>query len=242
LGVYAQTHLQLYRQLREGSYSEEELVFVDRAYQIAMRLFAGHYRPNHKPFLMHLVGVASILASTRQPVGLIAAGLLHSAYPLGLRRKGSQVQRTHRKQIAESLGPEVEELIYAYGNRTWSVGDFRNAEDAVHSSTIEGRQLQLLKLADLHEEFLDGGHSYEPGKKLLWDEETNACWLQDVARRIERLGYDSWAQEFRLAVEANKGNVPEAIRGKASSSYFVAPGLLPDDHLKNRLMRWLARH
>ena len=55
MGSYAQTHLQLYRQLQDGLYGEEDLVLVDRAYRVAMRLFAGHYRPNNKPFLMHLL-------------------------------------------------------------------------------------------------------------------------------------------------------------------------------------------
>jgi (p)ppGpp synthase/HD superfamily hydrolase len=242
MGSYAQTHLQLYRQLQKGLYGEKDLVLVDRAYQIAMRLFAGHYRPNNKPFLMHLVGVASILVNVSQPAVLIAAGLLHSAYPLGLGRKGSQVNRRHRKQIADSLGQKVEQLIYAYSNRRWSVCDFRDLEDDVQSLTSDGRQLYLIKLADIHEEFLDGGHLFQPRKKLLWDEDTNKSWLQDVAKRIERLGYESWAQEFQLAVDSNKGNLPDAIRGKASSSYFVAPGLLSDSHLKNRLIRWLARH
>jgi (p)ppGpp synthase/HD superfamily hydrolase len=239
---YAQTHLQLYRQLQDGSYGAEDLVLVDRAYQIAMRLFAGHYRPNNKPFLMHLVGVASILANVSQPAVVIAAGLLHSAYPLGLGRKGNQVNRIHRKQIAEPLGQRVEQLIYDYSNRRWSVSDFGDVEGDVQSLTSDGRQLYLIKLADIHEEFLDAGHLYQPRKKLLWDEETNESWLQDVAKQIERLGYELWAREFQLAVDSNKGNPPDAIRGKANSSYFVAPGLLSDRHLKNRLIRWLARH
>jgi (p)ppGpp synthase/HD superfamily hydrolase len=242
MGSYAQTHLQLYRQLQDGVYGEEDLVLVDRAYQIAMRLFAGHYRPNNKPFLMHLVGVASILANVRQPAVVVAAGLLHSAYPLGLGRKGTEVNRKYRKQIAASLGQEVEQLVYEYANRRWSVSDFRDGEDDVQSLTLDGRQLYLIKLADIHEEFLDAGHLYQPRKKLLWDEDTNESWLQDVAKRIESLGYESWAQEFQLAVDSNKGNLPDAIRGKANSSYIVAPGLLSDNHLKNRLIRWLARH
>ena len=239
---YAQTHLQLYRQLQEGSYGPEELVLVDRAYQIAMRLFAGHYRPNNKPFLVHLIGVASILGDVNQPAVVIAAGLLHSAYPLGLGRRGDQINRMHRKQIAESLGQKVEQLIYDYSNRRWSVSDFRDVEGDIHSLTSDCRQLYLIKLADIHEEFLDAGHLYQPRKKLLFDEETNESWLQDVARLIERLGYESWGREFQLAVASNKGNPPDAIRGKANSSYFVAPGLLSDSHLKNRLIRWLARH
>ena len=66
--------------------------------------------------------------------------------------------------------------------------------------------------------------------------------IREVCKRIESLGYESWAQEFRLAVDSNKGNLPDAIRGKAKSSYVVAPGLLSDNYLKNRLIRWLARH
>jgi (p)ppGpp synthase/HD superfamily hydrolase len=240
MSSYAQTHLQLYRQLQDGLYGEEDLVLVDRAYQIAMRLFAGHYRPNNKPFLMHLVGVASILANVSQPAVVLAAGLLHSAYPLGLGKKGNEVNPKYRKHIAASLGQEVEQLVYEYADRVWSVSDFRDIKN--ESLTPEGRQLYLIKLADIHEEFLDAGHLYQPRKKLLWDEDTNESWLQDIANRMEDLGYGPWAREFRLAVDSNKGNPPDAIRGKAFSSYMVAPGLLPDNHLKNRLIRWLARH
>lgn len=236
MGYYAQTHLQLYRQLQDASCSEEDVVLVDRAYRIAMRLFAGHYRPNNKPFLMHLVGVASILVDARQPAAVIAAGLLHSVC-LGRGRKGSQI---HRKQIAESLGQEVEEMICAYSNRLWSVHDFRDLEDDLQSLTIEGRQLYLIKLADIHEEFLDPGYLYQPGKTLLRDEDPNKSWLQDLGKGISTLGYESWAQEFQLAVDSNKGNIPDAIRGKASSSYILAPGLF-DSHFKNRLIQWLAR-
>jgi (p)ppGpp synthase/HD superfamily hydrolase len=247
---YAQTHLQLYRQLQDAGYSQEDLVLVDRAYQIAMRLFAAHYRPNNKPFLIHLVGVASILANVRQPAVVVAAGLLHSAYPLGLGRNGNEVNPKYRKQIAASLGPEIEQLVFEYANRRWSVADFRGGKDKdkdkdkddVQSLPVNSRQLYLIKLADIHEEFLDAGHLYQPRKKLLWDEDINQPWLHEVANRIESLGYESWAQEFRLAVDSNKGILPDAIRGKANSSYIVAPGLLPDNHLKNRLIRWLVRH
>jgi (p)ppGpp synthase/HD superfamily hydrolase len=239
MGFYAQTHLQLYRQLQDASYREEDLVLVDRAYLIAMRRFAGYYRPNNKPFLMHLVGVASILVNARQPAEVIAAGLLHSAY-LGLGRKGSKVDRTHRKPIADSLGQRVEQLVYAYSNRHWSVEDFHDLEGRLQSLTIDDRQLYLIKFADIHEEFLDAGHLYQPVKKLLSDEDTNKAWFQDVGKGISTLGYESWAKEFQLAIDSNDGNIPDAIRGTASSSYVLAPGLF-DSHFKNRLVRWLAR-
>jgi hypothetical protein len=239
MAYYAQTHLQLYRQLQDASYREEDLILVDRAYRIGMRRFAGNYRPNNKPFLMHLVGVASILVNVRQPADVIAAGLLHSAY-LGLGKKG-RVHRIHRKWIAESVGQKVEHLIYDYSNRPWSVEDFSVPGEDLQALKLEDRQLYLIKFADIHEEFLDGGHLYQPRKKLLSDQDKNKCWLQDVGKGISKLGYESWGQEFQLAVSSNELNVPDAIRGEASSSYFQAPGL-SNSKFKNRLLRWLARN
>jgi hypothetical protein len=236
MGHYSQTHLQLYRQLRDASYGEDDIVLVDRAYQIAMRIFAGHYRPNNKPFLMHLVGVASILVNARQPAAVVAAGLLHSAY-LGGGRKGSQF---HRKQIAQSLGPKIEELINAYSNRNWSAQDFGKLQEGLEPLTVDERQLYAIKLADIHEEFLDNGILYQPRKKLLRDEDSSASWLQSVRKAISVLGYESWAQEFQIAIDSNQLNIPDEIRGKAGSSYIQAPGLV-DSRLKNRLVRWLAR-
>jgi hypothetical protein len=239
MAYYAQTHLQLYRQLQDASYREEDLILVDRAYRIGMRRFAGHYQPNDKPFLMHLVGVASILVNVRQPAVVIAAGLLHSAY-LGLGKKG-QVNRIHRKRMAESVGRKVEQLIYDYSNRHWSVEDFSALGEYLQALKLEDKQLYLIKFADIHEEFLAGGHLYQPGKKLLSDQDKNKGWLQDVGKGISALGYESWAQEFQLAVGSNGLNLPDAVRGKASSSYFQAPGLF-NSTFKNRLIRWLARN
>jgi len=207
-----------------------------------MHLFAGHYRPNNKPFIMHLVGVASILTNVRQPPFVIAAGLLHSAYPLGLGRKGNQVKPHYRKKLTESLGAYVERLIYAYSNYRWSVHDFSGLDEDLQSLTIEDKQLYLIKLADIHEEFLDAGHQYQPQKRLLWDEDANNSWLQNITKLIERLGYEAWAKEFQHAVDTNKQILPAAaICGKARSSYILAPGW-SNSHLKNRLVRWLSRH
>jgi (p)ppGpp synthase/HD superfamily hydrolase len=233
MGYYAQTHLQLYRQLQDASYSQEDVVLVDRAYRLAMHIFAGYYRPNNKPFLVHLLGVASILVNARQPAAVIAAGLLHSAY-LGRGRKATSIRR---KRIAASLGTPVEQLIYAYSTHKWSVQDFR-ADDNLPSLAVEYRQLYLIKLADVHEEFLDGGHLYQPAKKLLSDQDNNS-WLQHVARCLSALGHEEWASEFHEAVASNQGNIPEAARGTASASYVLAPGF-SDSRVKNKLTQWLA--
>lgn len=238
---YAQTHLQLYRQLQDAEYGEADLLLVDRAYQIAMRLFSGHYRPNNKPFLIHLIGVASILANARQPAFVVAAGLLHSAYSLGLGYKDTHVKPRFRKEITEALGDDAEKLIYDYSSRIWSVQDFGSLAADLPSSAIEEQQLYLIKMADVHEEFLDNGQLFQPRKKLLWDTESNTSWLEDIANLIDRLGYESWARDFQRDVNIDEKKLPVAILGKASSSFILAPGL-SNSSLKNRLVRWLSRH
>lgn len=240
MAYFAQSHLQLYQQLQESSYSEEDLILVDKSYQLAMRLFAGHYRPNNKPFLMHLVGVASILAFTRQPSFLIATGLLHSAYTLGLRRKGSNIKLRFRNDLINSLGETVEQLLYAYSNRRWSTFDFTNSSD-FQSYSVKNQQLYIIKLADIHEEFLDAGHLFQPRKKLLYDENKNNDWLHDVAKFIKGIGFDTWAIELQNAIDEYNMPLPSAIMSDARSSFILAPGWF-NNHFKNKLVKWLSQH
>ena len=80
---YAQTNIQLFNQLRHGGYSNTELSLVRDAYELAMDLFTGRYQPSGKPFVAHVVGTASILASLRLSAQVVAAGLLHNVYEQG---------------------------------------------------------------------------------------------------------------------------------------------------------------
>ena len=88
------TNLQLYGQMLRAGRPEQELRLVRDAYELAVRLFAGHFRGNGKPFLAHLVGVASILAEHGHPIELVTAGLLHSVYSFGEFGDGTRVEFT----------------------------------------------------------------------------------------------------------------------------------------------------
>ncbi len=90
MNSYAQTNIQLYGQLLQCNWSDADLRQVQAAYALAMTIFAGHYRPNHKSFLAHLVGTASILAAHDADATIVAAGLLHSAYSHGEFGDGSR--------------------------------------------------------------------------------------------------------------------------------------------------------
>src|SRR5262249_52556405 len=79
----AQTNLRPYEELREAGRPAEELLGARRAYDLAARLFAGQYRATGKPFVAHLVGVASIVARLGERQAVVVAALLHAAYDQG---------------------------------------------------------------------------------------------------------------------------------------------------------------
>jgi len=234
---YAQTNIQLLGQLQAAGYAEDDLLLVDRSYRIGMRLFAGQYRPNNKPFLAHLVGVGSILATSGQEAAVIAAGLLHSAYALGLGIEGS-VKPRYRKHLQGKLGADVERLVHAYCSRRWSADDFVRLAADPGSLAVDERPLWLIKLADVHEEFLDGGHRYAPRKKLLHDEETRRGWLDAAIELAGQLGSAEWAEAFRQDVDAGSPPTPDSICSRRRSSFILAPGLF-GRRWKNRLVRKL---
>src|SRR5262249_60214679 len=77
--AYAQTNIQLYNQLAELGYTADDVRRVHRAYGLAMQLFTGSYRGSGRPFLSHLVGTASVLASVPAPIEVVTAGPLSFA-------------------------------------------------------------------------------------------------------------------------------------------------------------------
>ena len=121
--VYAQTNIRLYRQLDERGYAPDDVGAVGRAYELALRLFTCVYRGSGKPFLAHAVGTASILASLRARMPVIAAGLLHAAYTHGEFGNGWRgVSPPKRREVRRAVGEEVESLVARYTELAWHAG------------------------------------------------------------------------------------------------------------------------
>lgn len=109
---YAQTNLQLFNQLQTTGYAEADLLCMAKSYELASRLFTGAFRGSGKPFLAHLVGTASIVATLQQPIAVIAAGLLHAAYELGEFGDGSRgMVDWKRSQIQHAVGAETLDAV-----------------------------------------------------------------------------------------------------------------------------------
>ena len=154
--VIAQTNIQLYNQLRSDDWSEADLTSVRQAYDLSQKLFSNAYRPTQKPFVCHLIGVASVLAHWKEPPAMVIAGLLHSSYLYGkFGDKGLGVTCAKREYLRDIMGDTIENLIHDYSSS--------KDEDPL---TSENRDFLVLSLADLYDELLDLGPVYAPVKVI----------------------------------------------------------------------------
>jgi (p)ppGpp synthase/HD superfamily hydrolase len=159
--VYAQTNLQLYRQLRHQGYSDEDLALIQRAYDLGVVLFTSSFRGSGKPLLAHLVGTASILASINEPARVVTAGLLHAAYALGDFGSGRKdLTGAKRERLRKVVGADVEELVAQYTRFTWNKHTIPRILSGVATLEREARDVLVIRLANELEDHLDLGVLY----------------------------------------------------------------------------------
>ena len=215
---YAQTNLQLYNQLRQV-YVEAELAQAAAAYCLAMEIFGGHFRPNGKPFVCHLIGTASVLASLAVPMPTVLCGLLHAVYSHGDfkgQRRGLTDRK--RKQVRDIVGKDVEGLLHAYTVLSWNAAEVRALHSRINQLSDEERAVVLVRLANELEDHLDLGMAYcgkSSSKSLLeaGDE------MLELARRI---GRPELASELAQAMdEQRSAGIPAALCRTDKASFQV---------------------
>jgi hypothetical protein len=235
----AQTNLQLYNQLLAQGRTDDELRLARDAYELAMRLFSGHYRGNGKPFVSHLVGVASVLAAHDRPIETVAAGLLHSVYELGEFGDGTRGMHPRKQQqVRLAVGDAVEALVAGYSATRWQ---FTTISDMTErASTLSPMHLQVveIKLADAIDDHLDGGLAYAPGKKLAAAGE-NHEWAAALVRLAHAAGRPQLGAHLE-AVGSAPPQIPACLLHARAESFVVAP-LSHRERIVNVVTRKFAR-
>ncbi len=159
--MYAQTNIQLYNQLGHSECLHGDLALVRSAYELAVRLFAGLYRPSGKTFLSHVVGTASILHEIKGKPALTAAGLLHSAYTHGdFGFAGRISTRARSKRLIEVVGTETEAYVRMYTEHPRIMCHTDELQERIDEMTLAGREVVLLHVANELEDHLNGGILY----------------------------------------------------------------------------------
>lgn len=223
--MYAQTNIQLYKQLVHDDCSPDDMTLIRRAYELAVTLFTGLHRPSGKTFLDHAVGTASIVHDTLGKPVLTAAGLLHSAYSHGdFGFIGRISAHSRSKKIVDSVGCKVETYIRMYHELSWNKHNALKLLDQTDGMKQIEREVVLLRVANELEDHLDCGtlYCYSAAKHKGKLEERRKL-LSDLSCR---LGFTDLQHEIdRVFAEcANQPVVPELLqRVRRPRSYSILP-------------------
>ena len=218
---YAQTNIQLYRQLAELGYPSTDVSRVHRGHSLAMKLFTGLFRGSGRPFLAHLVGTASVLASVRAPIEVVTAGLLHSAYSHGefgnYWRGPDQAKRT---QVLAAVGAEVEALVLGYTCLPWTSKTIGALADTATAS--KDREVLLMRLANEVDDHQDLGLLY------VTEVERRREFIRTALHRCpemaERLGHPGLALELAHVLdETLSTEIPASLQGPQDDAFLLAP-------------------
>lgn len=234
-----QTNLQLYRVMIDAGASEAALAKTRMAYDLARHLFAGCYRPSHKPFVCHLVGTAGALALWGQPVEVIAAGLLHSAYLFRDFGDGSpEAGGVKRRTVRRLLGADVDALIAKYTEQSWP-GTVDQLAAAVRDDRCDPR-VALIKLADVCDDCVDAGAQFSPAKPLEFGLPHNADARERAADLAGALAGPKARSHLAVLLETScRAAAPAPLVTRDRSFHEIAAGSNrpPQHHIRLRLRR-----
>ena len=203
MNSYALTNLQLFNQLRDLGYTQEDLGRMHCTYELARLLFSGQIKASGRTQLSHCVRTASILAFYHGPVHLVGAGLIHNVYSrgdFGDGLKGPLAQR--RKFFRERLGSDLEQVIRDFVSLKWNeetLSDFMVGKGSLTYDVV------FLQLAEILEQHLDGDSLYDQKftKGVFHTKMITPLLIQSA----ESIGLFSLAQE--LARVKRKNDLPQ---------------------------------
>ena len=223
MGPYAQINLQLYAQLVALGCSSEDQEQLMRAYRLATDLFSGRYRGSGKPFIAHLVGTASILASSGASPALMAAGLLHAAYDhgdFGFGFRGRHAAK--RDELRRVVGAEAEDYVQRYFMMRWTDQLIAALPGRLSTLSAVDRQVLLVRLANELEDLLDRGLLYCANGAERIKRLSRVC--DEHITLARGLGQSALADAFAGAFADNRsGKVPASCQSASGYSFTQIP-------------------
>jgi (p)ppGpp synthase/HD superfamily hydrolase len=220
---YAQTNIQLFRQLRSQGYPPDEIAAVCCSYELALQLCTSLYRPSGKTFIAHLVGTASILGSLRVPINLVAAGLLHSAYTHGDFGGGPGVVTLgNREEVKSIAGAETEEYVARYADLGWNLENIQVVHAKLYELDRVDRDVVLIRLANELEDLLDRGLVY----CSLAEHRTRHRQIagQLIVDTAKKLGFPGLRAELETLLDQSAfDEVPVELRQRSRQAFLLPP-------------------
>jgi (p)ppGpp synthase/HD superfamily hydrolase len=218
---YAQTNIQLYRELQSAGYSPDLLRHVRSVYELACLLHSAQYRASGKPFVCHLVGTASILAAHGAPPPVVIAGLLHFVY-LGANFGSIRKEITHgkRRMVRDVVGDEADKLIKGFTNFRWNAEIAEQVVEEFDGFDEFKRSLVFMRIANELDEAITGDILFEPEKRRM----NKVRGLPSCGKLAAALGKPELAKEIIEVFQAiPESDLPEELVSQRSGPYLLAP-------------------
>jgi (p)ppGpp synthase/HD superfamily hydrolase len=223
LGQIAQTHLQLFQQMRSNSYSAADLAETATAYQAATKLFANRFRPCGRPFVSHLVGTCAILVWLRAPIPMVIAALLHAAYQEGdFANSLEGMTPRKRKNLRAIIGAEAEELVAEYTAGSRSLTGIMASHARFHQMTPVERDILLIQLANELDDYRDlaSNHSANADERIAVIQQCGP----HQAEMAEWLGRPELAQALRETyAQSIAAFIPKPLLSEFAYGYEIVP-------------------
>jgi len=217
----AQTNIRLYGQLLSAGHSMQQVSRVRAAYTLATQLFAGQLRPEGRPFVCHLVGVASILAMLDAPPATVIAGLLHSAYTQGDFGIGrGRMNRGARDRVRVAVDAQIEHIVAGYSREPWNAARVAYLARNVDVIDAHARQIVLIRLTNTLEDALDRGLKLSAKS----ENPNRAISVDDLVKLANALGHERLGEELRrVLLDVGDGMDLTPLRESHLGSSVVGP-------------------
>jgi (p)ppGpp synthase/HD superfamily hydrolase len=223
VGPIAQTHLQLFQQMRNNGYSAADLAAAATAYQAATKLFANRFRPCGRPFVSHLVGTGAILVWLRVPISMVIAGMLHAAYQEGdFANSLEGLTQRKRQRLKAIIGIEAEELVAAYTVGSRSLTGIMASYARFPQMTSAERDILLMQLVNELDDYRDlaSNHAANAAERITVIQECGP----HQAQMAEWLGRPELAQALRETyAQSIAAFVPQPLLSEFAYGYEIVP-------------------
>ena len=202
----------------EQGYSMHEVMLLAQAYRTAHTLMDGGYRPCGRPFINHLVGVASVLLRYGFRVETVAAGMLHAVYSHCSAHAAGP--KAAINAVCTALGGEgrpLEKRVRAYTQRAARWQNLPAQPELFSSLTVLDAEIIAIAAANEIEMHLSSEIRYSGRVDAINPQMVQ--WIFHVCQKLGVIGL----YETLVAVEQQTAVQPELVTG-LRSSYRIAKG------------------
>ncbi len=219
-----QTLFELLKQAFVRGYSREDVSLIGKAYHIAMTLFSDGFRPCGRPFLLHLVGTASVLVAYGFAARVVVCGMLHAAYShASVGRLTNASLDTVKRMLQSNFDDQVELTIREYTRFRLDPVAWSN-QSPEGPRTLDDAAVIAIALANDIDEHFAGEYLFTHKRG------SNGQWSDFAVRAADTLNVPGLARSLTVASHAS---VPDGflIRGKINRSFRIHNGdAVPMEH------------